>query len=206
MKAQVMRLMLTLLVLICSVSRAQAGLILYSDRAAFESAAGASLAFEGFNDNTSSLVELSTDAGFNPYRTTTSHVSEGDMAISVFERDTLTVNFDHEVFALGFDVNELNASNLTYLDSAGHEILDALQITSIWNASTFFGVISDTAITSFSLIGSGPDSLRATYGFDALSFSQPAISVPAPQSVFLIVTGLFILASLTRTNRKSALL
>ena len=183
------------------VMQAHAGLILFTDRDAFENAANSPLAFDGFNDKDLTEVILSSGTNFHKYRTTSSHISEGTHALSIRERDYFTVNFNHDVFAIGFDLNELNGSNLHYSDSAGHEILDALKVTDIWNESTFFGVISDTAIRSFTLTGNGDQSLLATYGFDALSYTADSIAVPAPSSWLLMIAA-FIAVLLIRTNRK----
>ena len=165
--------------------QAHAGFIVYTDRAAFENAAGGELAFEGFNAPALLNEDLTVSA--NRYRSTSSLVSEGAKALSIFEANTLTIDFNYDVYALGFDLNELNTSNLDYLDSAGHLIDDALKITDVWNDSTFFGLISDTALRSFSLVGSG--SSGAVYGFDALSFTAAA-AVPVPPSWPLMLAGL----------------
>ncbi|MPW29540.1 hypothetical protein F9L16_11070 [Agarivorans sp. B2Z047] len=165
--------------------QAHAGFIAYTDRAAFENAAGAELAFEGFNDPALLNEDLTISA--NRYRSTSSLVSEGAKALSIFESNTFTIDFEHDVFALGFDLNELNSSHLDYLDSAGHIIDEALKITDVWYESTFFGLISDTALRSFSLVGSGSSS--AVYGFDALSYTA-ATPVPAPPTWPLMLVGL----------------
>lgn len=178
-------------VLFLSVSQdALAGLIFFDDRDAFEQAVDSTLAFEGFNDNTTALVDLQTDSNWNPYRSTSTLVSEGERARSIREYDTLTVTFDYDVFAIGFDVNELNSNNLTYSDSAGHEVFDALKVTDVWYASTFFGVISDTALRSFSLAGNGvrPGNAIPSYGFDALAFTASNdVQVPAPEELLLTI-------------------
>ena len=58
-------------------TQAHAGLILFTDREAFENAVGTPLAFDGFNDKALTTIDISTNSGFKPYRTTSSHVSEG---------------------------------------------------------------------------------------------------------------------------------
>ncbi|NTS76114.1 hypothetical protein HR060_04460 [Catenovulum sp. SM1970] len=191
-------LVVNMLLMLVWASRAKAALIVYTDRAAFETAVNAPLSFEGFNDNTQTHVDVS---GFKAYRMTTSLVSEGDKALSVRESNTLTVSFDHDVFAIGFDVNELNANNLTYSDDAGHEIINALMVTQVWNESSFFGVISDVAINSFSLSGQG-GTTTAFYGSDALSYTAPVeVSAPSNTSV-LLLAGCAI--ALLRIKRQSA--
>jgi hypothetical protein len=180
--------LLGIAITIASISSANAGLILYTDRAAFENAITDSLDFEGFNDANELNEALSLSN--SRYRASTSLVSEGEKALSIYERSTFTIDFNHDVFAIGFDINELNGTHLTFTDSAGHEIIDALQITDIWNESTFFGLISDTALTSFSLIGSDSASATSVYGFDALSFTAAPTSVPTPATAVLLFVGL----------------
>jgi len=191
-------LLLILFITLSAVNNASATLLIFNDREAFEQAVNSPLNFDGFNDSTFTTVNLSSGTNFHKYRTTTSHVSEGDKALSIRERDIFTVSFDYDVFAVGFDVNELNATSLNYIDDIGNEILAALKVTDVWNASTFFGVISDKAFRSFSLLGNGDPNLNATYGFDALSYTA-AIRVPAPPTIFIMLIGLLTILALRNT-------
>jgi len=193
-------LLLTLFITLSVVNNANATLLIFNDREAFEQAVNSPLDFDGFNDSTFTTVDLSSGTNFHKYRTTTSHVSEGDKALSIRERDIFTVSFDYDVFAVGFDVNELNATSLNYVDDIGHEVLEALRITDVWNASTFFGVISDSAFRSFSLVGNGDQSLNATYGFDALSYTA-ATRVPTPPTIFILLIGLSTILALRNTAK-----
>ncbi|GEA13386.1 hypothetical protein [Alteromonas sp. KUL49] len=197
------RLRTTLLIIICLISQSvQAGYILFTDREAFENAVGGELDFDGFNDSALTVISIDTTSGFKRYRTTTSHVSEGTHALSLRERDTLTITFNHEVFAIGFDLNELNSTSLDYIDSAGNEILEAFQVTSVWNESTFFGIISDTAITSFSLVGSGDLTNNSTYGFDALSYTAiTEVSSPGMQALIITIVFVILLFGSITTHR-----
>lgn len=188
-------LLLTLFITLNVVNNANATLLIFNDREAFEQAVNSPLDFDGFNDSTFTTVDLSSGTNFHKYRTTTSHVSEGDKALSIRERDIFTVSFDYDVFAVGFDVNELNATSLNYIDDIGNEILAALKVTDVWNASTFFGVISDKAFRSFSLVGNGDPNLNATYGFDALSYTA-ATKVPSPATLLIFVSGLLVLLAM----------
>ena len=199
MVVSVKRVLLFVMLVSGAMNQANAGFVLFTDRVAFEAAVGSILSFEGFNDSSLTGVDISTDRNFNPHRTTTSHVSEGDRALSIFESDTMTISFDHEVFAVGFDLNELNSNNLSYSDNAGNSVVDALLVTDVWNESTFFGLVSDTAFTSFSLAGNGDQSVRATYGFDALAYTSPVAAIPTPSSLVMFVTGLLALAGLRST-------
>lgn len=173
---------------IASINSANAGLIVFTDQTSFESAVDGTLDFEGFNDN-SLLNDAITFKGTRGYTGISSLITEGGKALSIREKGTLTINFSHDVFAFSFYVNQLNANTLSYTDSAGNEISNAFSSTDVWDASTFFGVISDTAITSFSLSGT-TDSATALYGFDALSFTASPTQVPTPE------TGLLLLAAL----------
>ncbi|WP_411991527.1 PEP-CTERM sorting domain-containing protein [Agarivorans sp. DSG3-1] len=89
------------------------------------------------------------------------------------ESSIFTAAFPYDVFAIGFDVNELNSSSLRYLD---------------------------TAFTSFSITGSGSSSgySSSVYGFDALAYTA---ALPTPASLPLMSLGLFGVALLRR--RKS---
>lgn len=182
------------------LNSANAALLIFSDREAFEQAVGSPLDFDGFNDSSFTTVDLSSGTNFHRYRTTTSHVSEGDKALSIRERDIFTVSFEHDVFAVGFDVNELNATSLSYVDDIGNEILEALKITDVWNASTFFGVISDSAFRSFSLVGNGDPNLNATYGFDALTYTATT-RVPSPPTISIMLIGLLTILALRNTAK-----
>jgi len=193
-------LLLTLFITLSAVNKANATLLIFNDREAFEQAVSSPLDFDGFNDSALTTVDLSSGTNFHKYRTTTSHVSEGEKALSIRERDIFTVSFDYDVFAVGFDVNELNATSLNYVDDIGNEILAALKVTDVWNASTFFGVISDSAFRSFSLVGNGDPNLNATYGFDALSYTA-RVSVPTPTTIILFISSLVILLMSTRSRR-----
>lgn len=178
--------------MLAPLKNAHGTLIIFDDRATFEKAVNSPMDFDGFNDNSLTTIDLSSGSNFHRYRSTTSHVSEGEKALSIRERDIFTISFDYDVFAVGFDVNELNASALTYRDDIGHEILEALKITDVWNESTFFGVISDTAFRSFSLIGNGDQTLNATYGFDALTYSANT-KVPTPSTIIIFSLGVIML-------------
>jgi len=184
---------LLLLMVLIAPAKTYAGFILFTDRDEWEAAVTSPLAFEGFNDGQSLSVTYSTGS----LTRSSSLISEGARALSVKEGRFLTMTFPHEVFAFGFDLNELNTTNLDYSDSAGHALLDAFQITDIWNASTFFGLISDVALTSFSLEGFGAD--NTVYGIDALSYTA-ATSVSEPTSVFLLVLALGVIAVKQRKN------
>lgn len=171
---------LTAVVITLLAMQANAGLIFYSDQTSFSSAVDSALAFEGFEDK--QLEFLQVESGYIRYRTTSSLVSEGEKALVLKESNSVTFNFDHDVYAFGFFVNELNSTNLDYQDSAGNELLNALEITDVWNASTFFGVTSDVAITSFTLIGTGAST--ALYGIDALQFTSASVDEPSTWLLF----------------------
>lgn len=171
------------------VPTANAGLILYTDRAEFESAVESALSFEGFNSSSELNDDLSINT--NRYRTSSSLVTEGDKALGLKEDSEFTVSFAHDVFAIGFDLNELNTTDLNYIDSAGHEILSALKVTDVWNDSQFFGLISDVAITSFTLSASGDD--RALYGFDAMAYTAGPVAVSAPSSTEMLLMSFVVL-------------
>ena len=77
-----MEKMLKVAVLVALVSlmvpTANAGLILYTDRAEFESAVESALSFEGFNSSSELNDDLSINT--NRYRTSSSLVTEGEQS------------------------------------------------------------------------------------------------------------------------------
>lgn len=169
-------------------SQANAGLIFYSDQSAFVTAVDSPLALEGFNDN--ELDNVQVESGYIRYRTTSSLVSEGEKALVLRESNSVTFSFDHEVFAFSLFVNELNSTNLNYFDSNGNELFDAFKVTDIWNASTFFGVTSDVAISSFTLVGAGAST--ALFGIDALQFTAANVNEPATWLLFTMLAATLI--------------
>ena len=98
----------SLFILLGATQTANAGLILYSDRESFEEAVTGNLSFEGFNSSDTLNEDLTVNK--SRFRSTTSLVSEGDKALSISENSVLTVSFDHDVFAFGFDVLVYTAS------------------------------------------------------------------------------------------------
>jgi len=177
---------ITLFMLSAVFSQCIAGIIYFTDRIEFEDAVGSSLSFENFNGAFSTAIDVS---GYKKFYDSSSLVSEGDKALGVKESNTVTFNFSHDVFALGFDVNELNSTSLSYLDSAGHAFVNALLASDPWDASNFFGILSDTALSSFSLSGTS-DSNTAIYGIDALAFTAAPTKVPSPTSLSIFLLSL----------------
>lgn len=191
--------LLLILSLFFFTGQACAALIVFNDRTEFENAVGTALAFEGFNQDMSDYIALDTGGRAPAYRTISSHVNEGSHALRIFEYDWFSVSFTHEVFAIGFDVNELNSGSLHYSDSSGHLIENALVVTEVWNESTFFGVISDVALSSFTLTGTS-SATTTTYGFDALTYTA-AVSSPSMIGLFLPVTLTVLVARARKRNK-----
>lgn len=179
----------------------QAGFILFTDRATFEDAVDTALTLESFEDLNFDDIGVTTSSAYKRIKSTTSLVSEGDSAIAFMEKDEVTISFNHSIFALGFDINELNSASLDYSDSTGRYIEAALEITDVWNESTFFGLISDTALTSFTLSGYG--SSGAVYGMDALTYSSAIVAVPTPVTWHLLLAALFSLWFMALANKNS---
>lgn len=161
----------------------------------FEEAADTALDFEGFNDN--EVDHMTIDAGYKRFRYHGSMVTEGDAALVLRERASVTFNFEHDVFAFGFDLSELNSNSLDYTDSNGYTIISAFEVTEEWDATTFFGVVSDTAIRSFTLTGSGDSS--NLYGIDAMQFTAAPVEVSEPPVLVLLLSVLAL--SMARQRR-----
>ncbi|MBO9491465.1 hypothetical protein J7384_13950 [Endozoicomonas sp. G2_1] len=181
------------------VGSAKAGLMRHDNQDTFTSEVNSPLAFEGFNDN--QLDFVSVESGYIRFRTNSSLVSEGEKALVLRERNSVTFHFDHDIFALSFYLNELNSTSLSYTDSAGHEIRDAFAITEVWNASTFFALTSDVGLRSFTLTGTSTASnANAVFGIDALQFTAPATDVPSPASWSIFALALAMLAMFKKSG------
>lgn len=189
---------IALFVALIYLPSAQAGLIYFEDRDAFELALNSQITTERFGDGVESEDFVITRGNRGLYSTSSLNSDDETLALAARERSTLEITFNYEVFAIGFDINQLNVSNLSYFDSAGHESINALLATEQWDASTFFGVISDTAITSFSLVGSGTST--NLYGFDDFSYTANPVSVNEPATLYSMCFA--IIAILLLRSRK----
>ena len=194
-------LVISLLLMFGAVSQANAALIMFTDRAEFLAAVNSQMTLESFDLKSEFSDQILQKQGSNNYSSSSTLVSEGAKALAVKENNTLSFTFGHDVFAIGFDVNELNASNLSYSDSFGHLIEDLFVPQADPFASVFFGIISDQALSSFSLTSTGTSSSNAVYGFDALTFTADPSKVPAPATAFLMFSGVFLVL---RARRKQA--
>jgi len=195
--------------LLSSIGAAHAGLIVYTDRAEFEAATSGTLYTEGFNSADILNSDLTVSNG--TYNTNQFYVSEGEAALTIDEATELTVTFSQDVFALGFDINNLSFANLDYQDNAGNYLSAA--ITPNWESTSFFGVVSDVAVNSFTLMGDLPYEMLSAYGFDNLVYSTTASSqetdssgtvitaeVPAPATIFLLLAGFAVLLNRRSVN------
>ncbi len=179
------------------VGNATAGTVLFLDRSAFLSNLEEVFS-EGFEDVTSvaspvfdsgifTLTSSPQAFGSASRGAFPSLVSEGSTAITFSERTTLTLTFETEIRSIGFDINELNSSSMSYADNAGNLVMDAVLANT--QNTTFFGLSSDTAFSVATLAFSGRNSSVA--GFDNLQFSTGPIPIlaPIPGSIMLIISA-----------------
>lgn len=180
--------LLSCIIIVVSINSAHAGFIVFTDRMAYENAVNSALDFEGFNSQESLNDNISFNTG--KYKDYSNLVSEGEKALRIFENNDFTLTFSYEVFAIGFDLNELNGSDLSYSDNAGNYISQAFMGNNNANQNTFFGLISDTAFTSFDLISTHSSNATAVYGLDALSYTASPTDVPTPTTFLLMLSSL----------------
>jgi len=173
---------------------ATATLIFFTDRAAFDAAAGGELSFESFEGSpqqgasvTYGDLTLTESGGVNYFTHTavnsifTSATTDGQHSIWYDDNDnsvsTLTFGLASPVTALGFDI----ATALNSTVTIGGDIASSISLTA--NTPSFFGVIdlmSPINTVTFSASG-GPN-----VGFDAVSYGN---AIPEPGTVCLLGLG-----------------
>ena len=193
-----------------------ATVISYTDRPAFEAAAGStsSESFDSFAVDTSFQVGALDAGAFSismtgapeggsynqidvpPLVSPESDVN-GTAHMRVFTDDSpqanLVITFDEAITAFGADFRSLNdVIARTQIEAAGQTLLTPLSESS--GLLTFFGFVSDVAFTSVTFTGLAND----VYGIDDVTWSTA--SVPEPGILGLLGAGLVGLA-LTRRRR-----
>jgi len=173
---------------------ATATLIFFTDRAAFDAAAGGELSFESFEGSpqqgasvTYGDLTLTESGGVNYFTHTavnsifTSATTDGQHSIWYDDNDnsvsTLTFGLASPVTALGFDI----ATALNSTVTIGGDIASSISLMA--NTPSFFGVIdlmSPINTVTFSASG-GPN-----VGFDAVSYGN---AIPEPGTVCLLGLG-----------------
>lgn len=192
-----------------------AAVITYSDETQFLNAVG-STAFENFESMETGIVHQTTIATDNftvdttPLNNGTSYIYIGNAGASPTDGvnslvagsdtgDGFTLNFDmaFPILAVGFDLTDAGETSgvISFQNNLGDniEILSSPPYLDSGN-TIFWGVNSDTAFTSFSLIKT---QLWDGIGIDRMYFVA-ASPVPIPAAIWLFGSGLIGLAGLAR--------
>ncbi|MCJ8318038.1 MAG: PEP-CTERM sorting domain-containing protein [Colwellia sp.] len=186
------------------INIANAGLITFSDRTAFELALGTSQTedFDSFVADTSfhpssidlddfSIVVTGNDvrANYNIIDAPALVSSESDVNGSAHMRVFTNINkdllftFDYPTFGFGVDIASLNDGNRTRI------LIDGVDAILAINPGDFFGVISTEAFTSVTFQGI----INDVYGIDNVTYS--GVQVPEPSTLAIFALGMIGLVS-----------
>ena len=180
---------------------ASAATTMYTDRAAFEAAAGA-LTTEDFSGAPSSAFTygvhggtVAIAGGASSYAVNGTDYLDTDIAGTPIDPGTLTITFTSAITAFGADFFSLN-NNVprTYLNVGGTEF------NPLPDSPAFLGFISDTGFTTvtfFNPLDGGNDD---HFGLDNLSYG----AAPEPASWAMMLGGFGAIGGAMRSRRKAA--
>lgn len=187
-----------------SATSAVAAPVFYTDRAAFEAAAGGLAGFEGFNDVRNPAPShaypgftIGETGGFDSVVTTGANsffsaaTTEGSGSVWYDDNgDSLsTFTFDAAITAFGIDVAAAAGGLMTVSGFSGGSFGFDLAA----EQPAFFGVIDTTAFSSVTFdMEAGPE-----VGFDALAFGTAGV-VPEPATWALMIGGMGLIGSALR--------
>lgn len=180
-----------------------------TQRTAFEAAAGGTLILESFETTFTSSLSVSFPIGGPVAFTVTSDhaifsdtfsrgVSDGSRSIAFAEEgaNSLRFTFVNPIFSFGIDLNDLNFTNASYLDSNGNTRVNALLGDSggplggpTFENRQFFGVVDPQGFTFVQFQTNGTAS--GTIFLDRLQYGTSFPAVPEPASAGLVALGLF---------------
>ncbi|MBV7255787.1 hypothetical protein KCG44_03190 [Pacificimonas sp. WHA3] len=192
------------LVTTCTAQAATAALTTYADRASWQGAAGATI-FEDLNAfaaddiqpfdvgpfTVSAVGAFAGDNGIEAYDPNPNDIQQdrnidGTTYLSLDVDDTvITFTFDSAIFAIAWD----QVSTVSNVD------INIDGMSANLGSGSFFGIVSDTAFTSFTLTG-----IDGAFGLDNIEFSNAA-AVPAPAAFGLFGLALLGLSAGRRFKR-----
>ncbi|MEO0400275.1 MAG: VPLPA-CTERM sorting domain-containing protein [Pseudomonadota bacterium] len=201
---------------------AYAATVTFTDRVAFEAAAGG-VQTEDFSSQTVGLLaENTANGGFNGFTVTWSDVSGSNMGVGIDDPGfdnrlawgedlffngsgqvgpTITLEFDAPILAIGFDWFDDDTTDVYSLTVGGETFVNG-PFDSNGSGDGFFGLVSDVGFSTLVFTSTAQGGFVRPFGVDNIAYALEPNVVPLPAGLPLLLTGLAGLSFAGR--RKSA--
>jgi len=185
------KVMLLLSLLVASLN-VNAGIVTYTDKAAWLAATGSSTLYD-FNSDTNGSFTTRDFGDFeatlqNPSGSNKPQIINGELQLQVWNHTSeLDLTFDTTLSSLGFDWRNTDGSN----DKIVLNILGESFVFGPSQSSGFFGLTSTVLFNTLNLGDSfGDGGALANAFIDNLRFSSSVSAVPVPAALFLFAPAL----------------